>query len=223
VPLTPSERAALERAAEEWGVVLGSESIARLGRYVDELRLWLPRVSLVSRGDAEDIVERHLVDSLAAAPLLAGTSEDALIGDIGSGAGLPGIPLAVALSPRRLILVEPRRKRASFLRAAARVAAPLAVEIRESRVEDLADGDLVDRLAATVTRAALTSDFYLASVRPLLRCGGQALAFRSEADASREAGSPGFTEPEVHRYAIAGGRRRFALVRWRREDGALRG
>jgi 16S rRNA (guanine527-N7)-methyltransferase len=169
----------------------------------------------VSRGDADALIERHLVDSLAALTLLFATPEDALIADVGSGAGFPGIPLAVTLAPRRFVLVEPRRKRASFLRAAGRAIGAGRVEVRECRVEDLAEGDLRNRLTAAVTRASLASDAYLGAVRPLLRDGGQAIAYRSEADAAAETSRPGFTAPEIHPYRISGGRSA-CLVRWRR-------
>jgi 16S rRNA (guanine527-N7)-methyltransferase len=220
VPLSASELRDLELAAASLGLGWSARSTRQLERYVDELRLWIPRLNLVSRRDAEGLFARHVLDSLAAVPLLAETQEDAIVADVGSGAGLPGIPLAVALAPRRFVLIEPRRKRASFLRAAARAVAPAQVEVRECRVEDLAGGDLENRLAASVTRAALASDEYLAAVHPLLASGGQALAFRSASDAEREASWPGFEGPEVHRYALEDGRRSFSLVRWRRSGGS---
>jgi 16S rRNA (guanine527-N7)-methyltransferase len=218
VPLRPCELRALEAGAAGLGVPLSPEAARRIAAYVDELRRWLSRVNLVSRGDADALVERHVLDSLAAAPLLADTPETAWIADVGSGAGLPGIPLAVVLAPRRIVLIEPRRKRASFLRAAARRAGPLAIEVRESRVEELAAGDLQGALAATVSRAALATAAYLAAVRPLLVPGGTALAFRSAADASNERPQPGFEAPEIHPYEIFGRKRATCLVRWRRSD-----
>jgi 16S rRNA (guanine527-N7)-methyltransferase len=212
VSLSSREIEVLRRGAEASGVVLHETAVRDLERYVDELRLWLPRMNLVSRGDAKSLVERHVVDSLAGVPLLTSTRTDGIIADIGSGAGLPGVPLAIALAPRRFILVEPRRKRASFLRAVARVLEGATVEVREARVEELAGGDLDGRVAAAVTRASLPMSLFLEGVEGLLVPGGAAIAYRGESSGSAsEAG--GFSSPEILRHPTSPGAQ---LWCWRR-------
>jgi 16S rRNA (guanine527-N7)-methyltransferase len=216
VTLTPPEIDSLLRGAAASGVVLGKSAVEDLERYVDELRRWLPRMNLVSRGDTASLVGRHIVDSLAAAPLLEPTPTDAIIADIGSGAGLPGVPLAVALAPRRFVLVEPRRKRASFLRAVGRSLEGAHLEVREARVEELGASDLRGRLAAAVTRASLPTSVFLQGVHPLLAPGGLAVAYRGQG-AGSEPDSPGFGSPEVLRHPTAPTAH---LVHWRRSTGS---
>jgi 16S rRNA (guanine527-N7)-methyltransferase len=72
------------------------------------------RLDLVSPKDLDRFQERHIEDSLKALPLLDAAPEGPAI-DVGSGAGLPGLPLALARPERRWRLLEPRRLRAAFL------------------------------------------------------------------------------------------------------------
>jgi 16S rRNA (guanine527-N7)-methyltransferase len=215
VVLSSREVDDLRRGASASSVHLDDSAIANLERYVAELRRWIPRVNLVSRGDFGSLVERHVVDSFAAAPVLATTPGDGIIADIGSGAGLPGVPLAIALSPRRFVLVEPRRKRASFLRAVARVLKELSLEVREARLEELGATELRGSLAAAVTRASLPTGVFLEGVGPLLASAGLAVAYRG-AHATPEPEEPGFAPPEVVPHPTAAGAH---LVLWRKSGG----
>lgn len=118
----------LTRGLERLGVTTPG-AVQRLERYAREIRLWNSRIDLVADEDA--LVVRHLLDSLAVLPLLrahgflppeAGgraCSDGGRIrmADVGSGAGLPGIPLAVALPEVRITLVERSGRRAGFLRS----------------------------------------------------------------------------------------------------------
>ena len=88
------------------------ETIAKLEHYVALLRGENERQNLVARSTLEEVWERHIVDS---AQLLRFAPRQASWIDIGSGAGLPGIVLAI-LGVRNIVLIEPRRLRADFLR-----------------------------------------------------------------------------------------------------------
>jgi len=93
---------------------------ADLYRHYGELRKWNPRVSLVGPGTASDLVARHYGESLAALPLIR--AEDRTLVDVGSGAGFPGLVLALARRSLSVTLIEPRQKKWSFLETAARKA-----------------------------------------------------------------------------------------------------
>jgi len=85
----------------------------RLVRYAVLLERWSRSHSLVSYRDRQELVERHIADALAARHELGGSG---VLLDVGSGAGLPGVPL-LAVSPGwRGVLLEPRQKRWAFLR-----------------------------------------------------------------------------------------------------------
>ena len=90
----------------------------RLRAYEALLAAWAPRFDLIAPGDLSRIRHRHIDDSLRALPLVQGLPPGPCA-DVGSGAGLPGLPLAIA-SGRPWRLLEPRRKRAAFLEEAVR-------------------------------------------------------------------------------------------------------
>ncbi len=93
--------------------LVGGDERDRLVRYATLLERWSRRHSLVSYGSRQELVERHIADSLAGRHELTGSG---LLLDVGSGAGLPGLPL-LAVSPAwRGVLLEPRQKRWTFLR-----------------------------------------------------------------------------------------------------------
>ena len=80
------------------------------------LERWAPRVNLTTVANPEDALVRHVVDSLSLLALRAVREATAAI-DLGSGAGFPGLPLALALPHLQMSLVEPRRKRGAFRQA----------------------------------------------------------------------------------------------------------
>lgn len=85
----------------------------RLARYLELLTNRAILMGLVSEGDRDRLEERHLMDSLRALPCLG--SGDGMVADMGSGAGLPGVPLAVLRPDRPFVLIDRRRKAAAFL------------------------------------------------------------------------------------------------------------
>jgi len=109
-----SASSVLAQGLSALGIALAPEARTRLMDYVALLEKWSRTYNLTSiRGD-ERIVTHHLLDSLAVAPHI-GTG--ALL-DVGSGAGLPGIPLAIAAPERAVTLLDASAKRATFLRQA---------------------------------------------------------------------------------------------------------
>jgi len=102
-----------------------------LERYLDELQAWGARMNLVG-STARDDLRVHLDDALAAAAALP---EEARVVDLGSGAGLPGIPIAIARPDLELTLVEIRERRVHFLRHVARRLS-LDLTIERTRIED---------------------------------------------------------------------------------------
>jgi 16S rRNA (guanine527-N7)-methyltransferase len=85
----------------------------RLSLFVELLRSYGPRLGLLGPGDLEHLWERHIEDSLRAQGCLR--PADRVMVDLGSGAGLPGVPLAVANPARQFVLLEPNRRRVAFL------------------------------------------------------------------------------------------------------------
>lgn len=205
----------LREHARALGVEIDGAAMDDLSTFLDELELWNARTNLVGEHARETLIDRHLVDALAAVPLLQALGDGLRIADLGSGAGLPGIPLAIALRPREMVLVEPRRKRASFLRAVRRRLGALPISVVEGRAEDVA-GASEGSFDAVVSRAALTDEELPVVGAPFLRHGGLLIAYRGASGAAPSGAMAleidGYGPLQVHHYELAGPRRRFALL-----------
>lgn len=110
------------------------ETTERLHAYVNLLLRWNRRINLVSARSAEDIWQRHVVDSLQLLPLLPDATAPLL--DVGSGAGFPGLVLAAA-TKRAATLVEADQRKAAFLAEAAGRLGLSEVHVRAERIEDV--------------------------------------------------------------------------------------
>ncbi len=143
------------------------ETSDRLAAFAELVLQWNKTVNLVSRRDEEFLWSRHIEDSLGLIPALPTASGDAI--DLGSGAGFPGMVLAIATG-RLFHLVESDQRKASFLREAARVTgAPVRVHTVRAEAVDLP-------LASLVTARALARlDTLLTYAIRLLAPGGVCL------------------------------------------------
>jgi 16S rRNA (guanine527-N7)-methyltransferase len=115
---------------------------------------------MIARSDADRLWERHVADGLRGAAELPG---EAVVADIGSGAGIPGVPLAIALPRSRFELIEPRRARAAFLEAVVDEVGLTNVEIVPKRV-----GDVRGTYDACVARAFSSPLATWEATQPLL-------------------------------------------------------
>ena len=132
-----------ERLAEV-GLTLDPGATEALARYLGEIRRWNRVHNLTAITDPEAMIRRHAIESLALRPLLAGKR----VADVGSGAGVPGIPLAIAEPGRRFTLIESRGKRAAFLRHVQGVLGLVNVDVLHRRVESVNDVGTFDTILA---------------------------------------------------------------------------
>jgi 16S rRNA (guanine527-N7)-methyltransferase len=156
-----------------------SRADARLIAFAELIRQWAPRIGLVADSDLDRLWPRHIEDSLRAAPLLQSLPPGPVV-DVGSGAGFPGIPLAVALPDRRFRLVEPRARRAAFLEEVVRT---LEVEVEVVRVtaeEAAGRPDLAEAHVAALARALAPPARSIELLLPLLRHSGTAVVWHGE-------------------------------------------
>ncbi|HEX7053892.1 MAG TPA: 16S rRNA (guanine(527)-N(7))-methyltransferase RsmG [Burkholderiales bacterium] len=130
--MTPRE--ALERGAQELALGLREETRERLLAYLALMAKWNKTYNLTAVRDPLAMVSHHLLDSLAALPHLAMPPSGALA-DVGSGAGLPGIPLAIVRPDWKVALAEASGKKAAFLRQATIELGLRNAEVHEGRVE----------------------------------------------------------------------------------------
>jgi 16S rRNA (guanine527-N7)-methyltransferase len=171
----------LARGLRELG--LGDLDPASRTMLIDHLRLllaWTTAINLTSVREPADAVRVHTLDALAGVPVLRASRVDAFV-DLGSGGGLPGIPLAIALPAIRVLLVDSTRKKARFLTTAVE-ALGLAgrVDVAPLRAEALAaDSGHRERWPAVTARAVASLAELVELAFPLLAPGGLLLAWKS--------------------------------------------
>jgi 16S rRNA (guanine527-N7)-methyltransferase len=146
-------------------------------RYAELLAGAAVERGLLGPRETERVWDRHILNSTAIAELL--DSGERVV-DIGSGAGLPGIPLAIARADLQVVLVEPMLRRSQFLQSAVSEL-DLPVEVVRGRAEDQPVLDrLGGRMDAAVSRAVAALDKLTRWSLPLLRPGGRLLALKGE-------------------------------------------
>jgi 16S rRNA (guanine527-N7)-methyltransferase len=162
----------LEAGLRRLGIGCSQEQRAGLLRYEEELRRWNRRMNLVAGGE-EHFTVRHVLDSLAGLSVVAAEGPTHAA-DVGSGAGLPGVPLALCLPAVRWSLVERSGRRAGFLRNVVALLRLSNVQVVEADVTEL-NGSF--DVVTTRAFAALSPD----SVAPLLRLlepAGRVVAYK---------------------------------------------
>jgi len=211
----PSLPAGLDADLERGLAALGLDAglAPRLLDYLALLHRWNGTYNLTAIRDPRQMVVLHLLDSLAMAPFLAGAAQaGASLADLGTGPGLPGIPLAIALPGLRVTLVESNGKKARFLREAVRKLGLGNARVAESRAEALDEPGAHDLLTA---RALDTLDGIVAVGGHLLRPGGRLLAMKGVPPREEIAAlPPGWTATAVHPLRVPGldGERHLAVI-----------
>ncbi|HRN62853.1 16S rRNA (guanine(527)-N(7))-methyltransferase RsmG [Thermomonas sp.] len=140
--------------------------------YLALLQRWNATYNLTAIREPQAMVTLHLLDSLAMAPHVAGLAN---LADLGTGPGLPGIPLAIAHPGLQVTLVESNGKKARFLREAVRSLGLANARVAEARAEAL---DEPGAYAAITARALATLPGILAVGGHLLAPGGRLLAMK---------------------------------------------
>jgi len=155
-------------------------------RFADFLLEANKRTNLVGAKTVDALISAHFLDSLAP---LAGLTLAEPIFDVGSGAGLPGIPAALAWPRRRVVLIEPRAKRARFLEDTVAELGLRNVEVMQVSAESAARGALRGSAGTALVRALAKPARALEIALPLLRPRGIAVAYmgRSQRPDAREA------------------------------------
>ena len=170
----------------------------RLLDYLALLERWNHTYNLTAIRDPREMVSKHLLDSLAMHPYV-GTGP---LADLGSGPGLPGIPLAIALPALSVALVESNGKKARFLREAVRSLGLDNARVLESRAESVAEPGAYRAITA---RALDRLAGVIAVGGHLLSPGGRLLALKGiRPDAEIAELPPGWSLSGVHRLTVPG-------------------
>ena len=202
----------LREGAKHCGVTLSDADVERFSLYIEELQRWSKIANLVSQTDTQTVIRKHILDSLAIFPLIPRESR---VLDLGSGAGFPGLILAILGPSLDITLVEARRKRASFLKAVIRKTTLTNVRVYEGRAEKLVETvSFQGTFNVVVTRATWDLSEFLRLAAPCLREGGLALAMKGPqgekelTDSDTHFQDSGFTLLRIYQYGLPFGQER---------------
>jgi len=188
-------RALLETGLGELG--LDGSLADPLMIYLDELQKWNAAYNLTAIRNADEMVTKHLLDSLALLPHVGGR-----LLDVGAGAGLPGIPLAIANPALDVTVLDSIGKKARFMRHAVRTLGLPNVTVVESRVESF---QAESPFGMIISRAFASLADFFNGTEALLAPGGQWVAMKGKLDVKELADVPArFVIRGTHRLRVPG-------------------
>lgn len=187
-------RAVLEAGLQQMG--LAAAAVEPLLAYLAELQKWNAAYNLTAIRDPAEMAVKHLLDSLTLLPWMRGR-----VLDVGAGAGLPGIPLAILRPEIAVTVLDSNGKKARFMRHAVRTLGLANVEVAEARAEAWQ----APAYDVIVSRAfAALADFFTATEHLLAR-GGQWVAMKGKLDPQELAAVPArFVIRESQRLRVPG-------------------
>ena len=173
----------LHTGLQRMGVQLPTSAIEQLHRYVSELEKWNYAYNLTAVRNPLEMVTRHVLDSLSLLPLIKG----ATLLDVGAGAGLPSIPLAIARPDLRVTGLDSNGKKVRFMSHAARTLGLKNFDVIEGRVETLPAGAGFEIITS---RAFGSLANFFDMTRHLLATDGVWIAMKGKLDGDERAAVP---------------------------------
>lgn len=162
----------LDRGLSALGIAATAAQIDTLLAYLALIDKWNRVDNLTAIRSLPDMVTRHLLDSLSLLPRVSGR-----LLDVGSGAGLPGMPLAIMNPTLETVLLDASAKRTRFLHQVVSQLKLANVEIVQARLESYRPEQRFDRI---LSRAFASLDVFVADAEPLLNKGGQIIAMKGQ-------------------------------------------
>jgi 16S rRNA (guanine527-N7)-methyltransferase len=200
----------IEEGAAKMGLRLSPEQLKLLGRHVDLLFKWNKSINLTAITDPDEVVEKHVLDSLALAPVLPSGS----LLDVGSGGGFPGVPAAIARPELEVVLVDSVQKKVAFLKnllAELRLPKVRAVAMR---LEGNPSREELPRVHAAVARAFAPPDVWLTLAEQYVLPNGVAICMLGPQDAVPErVGEMELQRELAYALPFSGAQRRLAVYK----------
>jgi len=190
-----TDRDRLAGGLQALGVSLNDAQQQALLDYRDLLVKWNRAYNLTAVRDPGEMIQRHLLDSLSVLAHL--DDRDTL--DVGTGAGLPGIPLAIARPDLRFVLLDSNGKKTRFVRHARRELGLSNVEVVNTRVEQYRNAP-----SQIISRAFAALPDMLQALAPLITDGSRVLAMKAAAADQELAGLPAGWRARVARLSVPG-------------------
>lgn len=167
----------LQEGAQAFGIELTDQAIGRLQQYMAELLRWNRSLNLTAITQPDEIVSKHFVDAMSIVPLLA--PGDHLL-DVGSGAGLPGLVVAMLRDGQPITSLDAIDKKVRFQRHVCRLLGLMQVETLHGRVEGLAE-KRTGQFDLVTSRAFRDPVRFIQLAHRLVRPGGRLVAMVSSA------------------------------------------
>ena len=173
-------------SVRELGLTIGAGQAEQFMRYLAHLMEWNKTINLTAIIDPKEIIIKHFVDSLAA---LVATSfpNNGVVLDVGSGGGFPGLPLKIVRSDMRLVLIEPVRKKCSFLNSVIGLLKLQDVSTFDGTIEQYAKRPIRHAIDMVVVRALKYGEIRK-HILALLTSKGKIVLYRTEAIKKQEIG-----------------------------------
>lgn len=208
---TPEQQARIRAAGQAAGVMLSDKQLDAMSTYADLLAEHGKTMNLTAIRDADGVVDKHFIDSLAGDRLFP---EAGVILDIGTGAGFPGLVLKIARPERRLILIDGTAKKIAFVNTVITALGLTNISALHQRAEDSGfQFDMAGQMDAVTARAVAPIDELVDLAREFLKPGGRLVLYKGvdEAEAAKPRTWKGFLPCKVDFYELPAGDRR-ALV-----------
>jgi 16S rRNA (guanine527-N7)-methyltransferase len=172
---------ALALGVAELGLTLSQQQVADLNAFLQELERWNRVHNLTSVEGEQASIDLHLIDSIAILPIMREflPSTPIQIADLGSGGGLPAIPIAIAQPNWSISLIEAVRKKTAFLQNVKGKLGLSNASIYSDRVEQVASQE-PGKYDAVISRAFTSLDRFLDLAEPFLKPGGLVFAMKAK-------------------------------------------
>lgn len=174
----------VRRVAGKLGIEVPQEKLDMSLAYIEELMRWNRAFNLVGRRLGLEGILDLFVDSLTPLAVKGIFREDSEVLDIGSGAGMPGIPLYIFGGPFPLTMLESQRKKVTFIRHICNRLGLEKAHVHPGRLEDMRkEEDLMNAFDIGVARAVMSPDKLLRMATPVMSEGGKMVLFLGKGDA----------------------------------------
>lgn len=186
----------LKQALDTNHIVLSEQQIEKLAAYLDQLNRWNKTYNLTAITDPKEQIYKHIIDSLSIREAVIGPK----VCDVGTGPGLPGIPLAIALPEFHFTLVDSSQKRIIFIQQALIKLGITNVAAIHQRIEENKD-----KFNTIISRAFSSLEDFVEKTQHLLTDDGQLLAMKGLYPADEISSlTQSFTVSEVRKLKISG-------------------
>lgn len=164
--------------AKQFNITINDEILSKFALYAKELLIWNKKINLTAITDPLEIAINHFLDSIILSYYI---HKESYVIDIGSGAGFPGVPLAITFPQIRVHLIDSSRKKISFLKHVVRYLNISNVSVDQMRAEDVAIREkFVHANNVVVSRALFSIEKLISIAIPLMKKGGEIIAMKGK-------------------------------------------